>query len=73
MSSHRMSKAEQSIDTYGSMKAEQSIDTYGNMKAERIVTRDKAEDRQVLATMLSDVRGLGDEDSGNRRGYTQSA
>ena len=33
------------------------------MKAESIVTCDRAEDRQVLAMMLSDARGLGDGDS----------
>ena len=33
------------------------------MKVESVVTHDTKDDRQVLATVLSDVRELGDRDS----------
>ena len=45
-------------------KRNKTVDTYGSMKVESIVTRGMKNDRQVLAIVLSDIRGLGDGDSG---------
>ena len=47
----------------GFQKQNKSIDTYGSIKVEHIVICDRVDNRQVLAMVLANVRGLGDRDS----------